>query len=194
MENIWPYIPVVMIILSTLALMLFQNWRWTITALAVQYLAEFLLVVLVLPTGLAAVKLVAGWMAGAVLASSQATALVQEDELSGHSGRVFRLLISALVWILAVSITPGVSVIVPVVTPYLAGGLILLGMGLLQLSMTTQSERVIIGLLTVLSGFEVLYAAVENSVLVIGLLAAVNMILALVGAYLQAVPSLEEPE
>jgi hypothetical protein len=38
--------------------------------------------------------------------------------------------------------------------------------------------------LTVLSGFEVLYAAVENSILVAALLAAVNLCLALVGSYL----------
>ena len=194
MENFWPYIPVVMIIASTLALLLFQNWRWTIAALAVQYLAVFLLVVLVLPTGLAAIKLVVGWMAGAVLASSQAASIVQEDELSGRSGRVFRLFLSILVWVLAISIAPGVSVIIPVVTPYLIGGIILLGMGLLQLSMTNRPERVIIGLLTTLSGFEILYAAVENSILVIGLLAAVNMLLALVGAYFSAAPTLEEPE
>lgn len=40
------------------------------------------------------------------------------------------------------------------------------------------------GLLTTISGFELMYAAVENSVLVAGLLAVVTLGLALVGAYL----------
>jgi hypothetical protein len=51
--------------------------------------------------------------------------------------------------------------------------------------------RVIVGLLTVLSGFEIIYAAIESSVLVTGLLAGVNLGLALVGAYLLISPKME---
>ena len=38
--------------------------------------------------------------------------------------------------------------------------------------------------MTVLSGFEILYSAVEGSILVAALLATINLGLALVGAYL----------
>jgi hypothetical protein len=38
--------------------------------------------------------------------------------------------------------------------------------------------------MTVLSGFEILYSAVEGSILVAALLAVINLGLALVGAYL----------
>jgi hypothetical protein len=41
----------------------------------------------------------------------------------------------------------------------------------------------VIGLLTVLAGFEILYAAVESSILVTALLAVVNLGLALAGAF-----------
>jgi hypothetical protein len=41
-----------------------------------------------------------------------------------------------------------------------------------------------LGLLTVVTGFEVLYAAVEASILVAGMLSVVILGLALVGAYL----------
>ena len=44
--------------------------------------------------------------------------------------------------------------------------------------------RVILGLLTLLTGFEILYAAVENSILVTGLLAVTNLGLGIVGSYL----------
>ena len=57
-------------------------------------------------------------------------------------------------------------------------------MGLLLLGSTSNIFRVVIGLLTMLTGFETLYAAVEGSVLVAGLLAVVDLGLALVGAYL----------
>jgi hypothetical protein len=43
---------------------------------------------------------------------------------------------------------------------------------------------VIYGLLTVLAGFEILYAAVEGSILVAALLCVVNLGVGLVGAYL----------
>jgi hypothetical protein len=43
----------------------------------------------------------------------------------------------------------------------------------------------------VLSGFEIIYANMESSVLVTGLLAGVNLGLALVGAYLLVAPAME---
>jgi hypothetical protein len=58
--------------------------------------------------------------------------------------------------------------------------------------MTAQPFRVILGLLTVLSGFEALYAALESSILVAAMLSVVNLGLALVGAYLLTVPKPEE--
>jgi hypothetical protein len=71
------------------------------------------------------------------------------------------------------------------------GSFFLIGIGLLQLSLTSHPLRVVIGLLTVLSGFEILYATMESSVLVTGLLAGVNLGLALVGAYLLVAPAME---
>jgi hypothetical protein len=57
-------------------------------------------------------------------------------------------------------------------------------MGLLHLGISAQPFRVVLGLLTVLAGFEILYAAVESSTLVAALLSAINLSLALAGAYL----------
>jgi hypothetical protein len=49
--------------------------------------------------------------------------------------------------------------------------------------------------LTLLSGFEILYATVETSILLAGLLTVVNLGLALAGAYLMtATPSEEDVE
>ena len=68
--------------------------------------------------------------------------------------------------------------------PVIAGALLLSGMGLLQLGTRNETTHVIFGLLTVLAGFEVFYAAVEGSILVAGLLAVVTLGLGLAGAYL----------
>jgi hypothetical protein len=175
---------VVVLVITTLFLLLSQNWRWSIIALAVQYLAVFALVLSVWPLGLAAVKLVAGWMAGAVLGSAQPNPELVEDPQAGGTGFLFRFLVAVLIWALVFTVTPLVVALVPLPSSLVMGAILLIGMGLLHLGMTTRPLRVLAGLLTTLSGFELLYAAVENSVMVAGLLAVVTLGLALVGAYL----------
>jgi hypothetical protein len=64
------------------------------------------------------------------------------------------------------------------------GAGILIGMGVLQLGSTTNILRVLFGLLTVVSGFEVIYAGLEESVLVTGLLAIVNILFGFMGWYM----------
>lgn len=180
-----PLIAMVVLVITTLFLLLSQNWQLNILVLALQFLAVFALTTLVWPFGLAAVKLVAGWMAGAVLGASQPDpALVEDPQAVGSATFVFRLLVAVLVWVLVLTSTPVITEIVPLPFPLITGAMLLIGMGLIHLGMTTRPLRVLLGLLTTLSGFELLYAAVENSVLVAGLLAVVTLGIALVGAYL----------
>ncbi len=185
-------VAVILLAMASLVLLISQNWRWSIAAIAVQYLGVFWLVGLHWSLGLAAVKLVAGWMAGAVLTASQATTELADETFSDLSGRIFRSLAAAMVLVLAFSLQPSIAAFIPARPPVLQGGLVLIGMGLLQLGMTTRPLRVVLGLLTVLSGFEVLYAVVESSLLVAGLLAMTTLGLALAGAYLLTAPGEEE--
>jgi hypothetical protein len=73
-----------------------------------------------------------------------------------------------------------------------SGSLLLVGMGLLHLGVSNHILRVTLGLMTALSGFEILYATVENSILVAGLLAIINLGLAFVGSYLLIASNVEE--
>lgn len=182
--NALPNLALGLLVITTLFLFLSQNWRWSIAAIAIQYLAVFALVTLVWPFGLAAVKLVAGWMAGAVLGAAQPAAELVEDPQTSLPALIFRFLAAGLVWIVTITLTPLLAALVPLPPALVQGAVLLVAMGLLQLGMTTRPLRVLIGLLTVLSGFELFYAAVESSVLVAGLLAVVTLGLALVGAYL----------
>lgn len=175
---------VILIVVTTLFILLSPNWRLSIAALAIQYLAVFILIGLVWPFGLAAVKLVAGWMAGAVLGSAQPSVELVDDPPSSGSKVVFRLLLALLVWALVFSLYPMVTEWIPLLSPLVLGALMLIAMGLIHLGVTTRPMRVLLGLLTTLSGFELIYGAVENSVMVAGLLAIVTLGLALVGAYL----------
>lgn len=189
----YAFIPVIIAILTSLILLLNLGWRWTILALTVQYLAVFWLVALNWSLGLASVKLVVGWVAGGLLLTSyvETTPSDEEFRLSGITGLVFKLLAAALTLILIFSLTDRLQDWFPISLPALQGATVLMGMGLLQLGMTTQPVRVVVGLLCLLSGFEILYAALETSVLVAGMLALINMGLALVGVYLVAIPGRE---
>jgi hypothetical protein len=173
---------------ASFVLLIHPNWRWTMAALGVQYLASAWLVSLYWPLGLAAVKLVVGLMAGAVLSTSQAGAQAGAEPFSG---RLFRLIVSGLVLLVIWIFAPAAQAWLKVDFSVVLGGLILGGIGLLQTSMTNEPLRTVIGLLTFLAGFEILYAGIEYSVLVAGLLAVINLGLALAGAYLLAVA---EPE
>jgi len=174
-----------------------MNWRTSIWLLSIQYVGVFLLISLSWRIEMAVVKLLAGWFAGAILGMAiDAHIDIEFDqelhgdksEASWPTGRFFRTFAAALlwlaIWLMATNLIkwmPGVTLL------QLLGGLVLLGLGILHLGLTADPFRVAIGLLTVLGGFEILYATVEKSTLVAGLLAVINLGLALTGAYLLTV-------
>lgn len=188
---------VILVFLASVVLLVSWDWRASIFALAVQYAGAFVLVAGSWPIPMAVVKLVAGWMAGAVLAM----ALVGSPEgyhleqRPGLAGFFFRLLVTILFGLILISLAPKITDWVPGITiEQVYGGLALLGLGLLHLGLSVQPLRVILGLLTALAGFEILYAVVENSTMVSGLLASVNLGLSLVGAYLLVGSTVEVSE
>ena len=183
-----------LIFITSILLLLGRDWRWIVAALALQYVGVFMLVALSWPLEMAVVKVITGWMAGAVLGVGVAIVPLtrQEEERFWPSGRLFRLLAVGLVALVIFSSSPKIAERLPNVgLEVVLGSLILIGNGLLNLGLTTHPFRVAVGLLTLLSGFEILYAALEVSALVAGLLAGVNLGLALVGAFLMVVPSME---
>lgn len=188
------YLALGLIMGSSMLLLIGQNRHISMILLAVQYLAVFLLIFQVWPFGLAAVKLISGWMGVAILFATLLQKTASPEPEPGISSRLFRLLLGVLVWVLFFTIAPSFARWLPVPSTFLWSGGILLGIGLLQLGTSQYPLRVIIGLLTVISGFEILYAAVENSTLVTMLLAVVTLGLAIVGAYvLSPVKSEEKP-
>jgi hypothetical protein len=177
---------------TTLVPLISKNWRWAILALALQYLAVFWFISMVWPTSQAVIKLVVGWMVSAVLGSTQPAENYAKELNTRVSSRLFRILAAGMIWMLVFSAAPILADIFPTGLAVLWGGLTLICMGLLQLGLSNQPSRVIIGLLTVLSGFEILYAVVETSVLVTGLLAIINLGLSMVGSYILSSGSMEE--
>jgi hypothetical protein len=215
----FPILGALIVIVTAFVLLISPNWRASLATLALQYLGVFILVSTESLIQLALTKLVAGIMAVAVLGMSISSLLHLED-LSGRSSnkiftelhqddpgnhksgrhqfisqRMFRLLTGLLATMVGFSIAPQMVTWVPGISiEQTWGSIILLGTGLLQLGFTIQPFRTILGLLTFLSGFEIIYAIAEPSALVTGLLAVVTLGLSLGGAYLLMIVSLKESE
>lgn len=195
METTFAWIAVVAIGITSAGLLFVRDWRWSVILLAVQYTGMFVLILQHWPIGMATVKVVAGWMSAAILGMTRSGLSIEVEESILPQGRLFRLFAATTVVLITAVITPTVDTIMADAGfPVTNGGLILIGMGLLHLGITTYVLRVVIGLMTVLSGFEILYATVEGSVLVAALLAVINLGLALVGAYLLIASHPQEPE
>jgi hypothetical protein len=190
-------LPVLLLVSVTAAgILLARTWRWVVIFLAMQYAGVFLLALQHLPLSMAAVKVITGWMSAAILAMTRSNFEDGQDTAADTlpQGRLFRLIAAGIVGLIAFTAAPQVDAAmgnagITVST----GSLLLVGMGLLHLGMTDQPLRVTAGLMTVLAGFEVLYAAVENAVLVTALLAVITLGLALTGAYLMTASHTAEP-
>ena len=186
----------ILLIVTSVGLLLSREWRRSLGLLAGQYFAAFWLTLTYWSLTMSAATLVTGWMAVAVLGMTQLD--LKSDPVSETSwpeGSLFRVFAAGLVLITATSAVQPVNTWLPNASLQLVwGGLILIGMGLLHLGLTVHPLRVTFGLLITLAGFEILYASLENSILVMGLLALVTLGLALTGSYLLSINTLEAPE
>ncbi len=196
---IFSWLAVGILLLAAPALTVARDWRWVLGLLAAIYLAAFLLVLQHWPLAMGVVKLVTGWMGTAALGMTLLSLPSDEDGRRSFfvEGSPFRLFGAGMVILLVVSAAPRIETVIPGIgQSVLIGGLTLVGIGLFHLGMTSDVLRVAIGLLTILAGFEILYAAVETSILVAALLSAATLGLALAGSYLilQSNPEVEEEE
>ena len=180
MDNLTDLLPVLLAGISSLILFTNKNWRWNILALAFQYVAVFWMVLQVWTLGLAVVKLIAGWMAGAILGSAVSDERINPENDNKLEQR-FKIIISIIIWIIIFSVSQGFKLWLPIPDSIIIGGLILISIGILQVGMSVRPIRIIFGLLTAFSGFEVLYAGVEKSVLVAGFLVLITLGIALIG-------------
>jgi hypothetical protein len=189
-ENL-SFFAVILLSITSTMMIISRNWRFIIALLAIQYLGVFSLVAISWPIEMAMVKLITGWIIGTVVGLIHTTS--EEGRLetgefwpAGQSFKLFFiLLILITVWSLASRVEEWV---IFATRNQITGSLILMALGLLQVSLVTRPFPVILGLFTFLSGFEILYSTVESSLLIAGLLAGMNLALALAGSYLIITP------
>jgi hypothetical protein len=201
----------ILLAITSVLIITITDWRIRVALLAVQYFGEFFLISLSWPVAMAVSKLVAGWISGAVLGmaliSNPTAAVVASKKRQEtpsrfpfsftlpriRSSNVFYFLAAVLVGLFSLSISAEVKSWIPgIQNEQIWAGLLLFGMGLIHLGFRADPFSTILGLLTILSGFEIMYAVVEQSTLVASLLAVINLGLALVGAYLILSPQMEE--
>ena len=193
--TIFAWIVLGFLLFTSAGLLISRDWRLKLGVLGLQYVGVFWLTSQHWPISMAAIKLVTGWMAIATLGITRLNLkdIEADHEQFWQQGRLFRLFAAGVVTVIVATSAPSVEGIIPGIgLPVIYGSLILIGLGMLHLGMTAQPFRVILGLLTVLSGFEALYAALESSVLVAAMLSVVDLGLAMVGAYLLSARQLEE--
>ncbi len=212
--DVFGLIALLLVTITSVGLLITTDWRISTALLAIQYIGVFILVRMEWSLAMAAVKLVAGWISctvlGMALLSLPQFRFRTEKKYAARPdnggvntpirtrlplGRPFILLTALLVLLTAFTLA-GLAQNWFEGTPFpvLLGGFILIGMGLLQLGFSERQFPVILGLLTTLSGFEILYASIDSSALVAGLLAAANLGIALIGAYLIVSPAMGETE
>jgi hypothetical protein len=182
------WIAVGVMLATTTAMLINRDWRLSLGALAIQYVAAFWLVTRHLPFVMGSAKLITGWMVVAALGMTRLGLPSAEDEKEESflpRGQWFRVILMAVVAFVSAGATPRIESAIPGLgLPVIAGSLILIGAGIAHLGVTSDILNVILGLLTMLTGFEILYAAIESSILVTGLLAVTNLGLGIAGSYL----------
>lgn len=188
-------------------LVVFLDWRISVFALALQTVFAGLLYSQVLPPQIAGVKVVVGLLiclqmfvtARQMGGNKPPAALEEMGEPSTRSvvptSLPFRIVAALMVAVIAWqgSLLPELSL--PEVPPSVGLATIgLLALGLLGLGLTEEPLKAGMFLITMLTGFELYYSAVEPALAVIALLAAMDFAVALGACYLAVVRALRMPD
>ena len=165
-----------------------RHWVLNVAVLALQYVCVFLIILEVRTPLLAAIKLIVGLMVSLMIylilrSSGLIDSLFSRQHLT--SGEVFRGTIALLLVLISHLAAPKVKLsIFPQSSELLlTASMGLMLFGLLQMGTITEPLYLVIGMLTFLSGFELLYASLEFSRVLEALFTAINLLLALVGSF-----------
>ncbi len=179
------WVPVVLVATTAFGLIIVERPGFQIGILAVQYASVAWLSSLALPPQVAAVKVVAGMITSGVLALTVAGSRPHAESVAG---RAFRVIAAILIMTAAIGIGQTNWMRVPDIRQEaIMAAAILMSMGLLQLGLFRSPLRVVIGLITLLSGFEIAYSVIEPALAILALLASVHIGLAMVASYLTLV-------
>lgn len=183
MQNWINYPSIIFLLIGLFWLLLSDSRRSMVIAYAIVVIMVFTISVQFWTFGFALSKLLTALMAMLIIILNPSSGAEIEIE-STRTGRIFRATgLGFFLILIGITITP-TSAFLNLKIDQTFPALSILLCGFLLLATTQEPFRVIIGLLTMLVGFEIIYGSVEQSLLVNGLLAAVFLFIAMVGAYL----------
>jgi len=179
-------------------LVVLNNHRGLVVALAAQYVLAGWLAANFLGPGVAGVQVLGGllvsvivWLTWEKLDRTRRQSPMGADLMSRTS---FRWIVVLLVLFAAWGLGRRAWLGLPGLTSDgTLGATFLMLLGLLQASLYRVPMRVVVGLVTLLSGFGIAYGAVESSLSVIALMIVVHLGLALAGSYLTILEPADEP-
>ena len=204
------------VLLTALVIIVIRDWRVALLALQLQFLLAGLLFVDVLDPRLSIVKILVGTFACLILyisarqvawgrlpedvAPEEAVVLRRESPLRFGQYLLpttlpFRLLLALMMVLTVWTLSQQSLFRLPVVPETINLAVYaLLGLGLLGLSLNSEPLRAGLGLLTFLTGFELFYSALEQSVAMLAALGALNLVIAVIIGFLMqarhAIPTL----
>ena len=181
---------VVGLVITAGLIVVIRDWRFSLAALSLQYVLVGLLLTRLIQPQVAVIKVLIGALVCVIL---YLTARLVDSGREGESpGRelslanlAFRLLAAILVGLAAYGLSrryplPEVPSDIGLACYWLAS------QGLLALMLTEEPLKAGLGLLTLVTGFELLYSVLERSLSVAGFLGIANFLIALAIAYLAA--------
>ena len=183
MENWINYLTVIVLTVALFGLILADSRRLTVIAFSAVVLMLFSINIQFWSFGFAISKLLTGIMAMLILVLTPS----QEEEtkpIIPGTGRIFNAVSFGFCIILVLFTITRTTQFLAISPDQAIPALLILLCGFILLGISQDPFRIIIGLITVITGFEILYSAVEKSLLINGLLAAVELLVALVGSYL----------
>jgi len=179
---------------AAILLVIFNDWRLSLAALAAQYLCAAVLIAQIVLWQVAAVKLLVGMLVVAILLITGLQVYFGRRAgtrtLAFPTGFPFRVLAAAMVAVAAWYTANQPNYLLPGLqaAPALnVAAFVLTALALLNLGLTEEPVNAGAGLLTLLTGFGLFYAAVEPSLAIVALLAAVEFGVALAVSYLALV-------
>jgi hypothetical protein len=173
-------------------LLLSDSRRTNMFSFAGVMLTIFIINIQFWPFTFALAKLITGLMAVLIL-NLTPTVPLQSMFGDGSTGKVFKAVALTFGMLLILFTFPLSSTFLSITTEQLLAALFVIICGFIQLGTTRKSNRVILGILTLYMGFEIIYGSIERSLLINGLLAAVDLLIALVGSYI-LINSVQEAE
>jgi hypothetical protein len=183
MDNWINLVPLILTALAGFVLVVSDRWQTLIISLGAIYLLAFSIFVQYLPFTFSLAKLITGLMALIILGLAKYKKETSE-EIKPKSAIIFRIAALTFLYLLIGLSTKAISVSISIPFEIVMCSLSILVCGILQLGMTQKPFNVMIAILTFFLGFEIIYSVGESSLLVSGLMAVVNLLIAMVGSYI----------